>query len=649
MSKITELLPTIKTDEIALRDLSNLMVVVVGDKALTPEDYSAIVTWTHDPNNKDSAAAQFLLGIMSWFGDHGITRDKKLAVEHFEKSAALGCGLAHCALAEALLRIETEHQDIKTIISHLEQAILKDNRKAEYMLGCLFYADHIFCKRELRDEREIRVNIPIPKDFNRAFQLINSAHIKGFPIDHKLLGQMYYCGRGTVKNIEKALYHFDLAAAANDPTALGSLGRIYSTDETVKDLKKAFDYYQRAAQLGDIEALVQMGDAYDNESSWNSVVKEDKEMAFKYYLAAANNGHVAAQNNVGWAYHNGFGVAVNFEQAIAWYQKSAAQNNTIALMNLGNLQSDDKKTPASFINFNSALQSYRRAAELGCKFAQYKLGRLYQYGHLSWGLAANREQSKLHFLKAAEQNHVDAQFELGRMLEAELKKNPENLEVRQSVEQWFLRAHQNGHRIASLKLAQFYFIFEDYKKARELFHHVVEKSNHNLQDAYVRESIVQLAYMKEFGLGEERNLAQAYLDLQTLVNDTEENISAVIFEALARTCEKQGNEKEAFEWYLKAGRQFSATAIEKIIEIYTSKGSPDDLSQAEFWKTRLLPAFMIPRIIEDDCCPSSCIPLREKRSEPAPLLAQFTNASTNAPQVLPPPRVGDQRRSADLR
>lgn len=57
-------------------------------------------------------------------------------------------------------------------------------------------------------------------------------------------------------------------------------------------------------------------------------VAQNYQQAFAWYQKAANQGFADAQNNLGVMYANGKGVAKDYQQAKAWWQKVLAQPDT---------------------------------------------------------------------------------------------------------------------------------------------------------------------------------------------------------------------------------------------------------------------------------------------------------------------------------
>jgi len=57
--------------------------------------------------------------------------------------------------------------------------------------------------------------------------------------------------------------------------------------------------------------------------------------AYCYLKPLAERGDNRAQYTLGWMYHNGYGLRINDEKALAWWKKAAAQKDPDALFALG--------------------------------------------------------------------------------------------------------------------------------------------------------------------------------------------------------------------------------------------------------------------------------------------------------------------------
>ena len=80
------------------------------------------------------------------------------------------------------------------------------------------------------------------------------------------------------------------------------------------------------------------------------------------YKVGAEGGLALCQNQVGFMYSMGRGVAVDYQQARAWFEKAAAQDFPNAVGALGVMYHDgDGVTPSR----RRARELYQRAIELG--------------------------------------------------------------------------------------------------------------------------------------------------------------------------------------------------------------------------------------------------------------------------------------------
>jgi tetratricopeptide (TPR) repeat protein len=135
---------------------------------------------------------------------------------------------------------------------------------------------------------------------------------------------MYYNGKGTERDLEKAFEWYLKAAESNkksekNPAYPYSLGRMYYNGEgTKQDLKKAMEWYANAADYGDKEAQAFLS-CYDK----NMVLTRQH---FEKCLKLAERGKAKAQYAVGILYSQNLGVEKDFNKAYEWLSKAAAQD-----------------------------------------------------------------------------------------------------------------------------------------------------------------------------------------------------------------------------------------------------------------------------------------------------------------------------------
>ncbi|MBI3551703.1 MAG: protein kinase [Elusimicrobia bacterium] len=161
-------------------------------------------------------------------------------------------------------------------------------------------------------------------------------------------------------------------------------------------------------------------------------------------LAAARAGNAAAQKRLGSAYKNGLGVQQDFNQAVFWYRKSAAQGDAEAQNSLGDLyQNEAQDTP----NLPEALKWYLKAAAQGNVDAQDSLGHMYQDG---LGVASSWSQAARWYRAAAMQGNADAQKNLGDIFR-------DGRGVRQDQERaayWYRKSAAQGNSTAQDSLGE---------------------------------------------------------------------------------------------------------------------------------------------------------------------------------------------------
>ena len=167
--------------------------------------------------------------------------------------------------------------------------------------------------------------------------------------------------------------------------------------------RAAFPRLLKDAEQGD--AAAQDHVAYLYMSGWG--VELNYNEALKWLEKAVSQGNASAQNHLGIMYHNGTCVACDLHKASELWEMAAQQGNANAMLNLGgNLgrKGWQKKGMARF----------KKEAEMGNSYAQLCLGWIYKYGK---GVMMNDSLAVKWFRKAAESGNAVGQWELGVMYE----------------------------------------------------------------------------------------------------------------------------------------------------------------------------------------------------------------------------------------
>jgi TPR repeat protein len=95
---------------------------------------------------------------------------------------------------------------------------------------------------------------------------------------------------------------------------------------------------------------------------------------------------------VGYNYERGIlGFQQNYEEAMQWYQKAAAQRNDVAVFRIGYISEQTK-------DYGQAMLWYQKAAAQGNSQAVFRIGYLYEHG---WGVTKDTSQALQWYQKAA--------------------------------------------------------------------------------------------------------------------------------------------------------------------------------------------------------------------------------------------------------
>lgn len=153
-------------------------------------------------------------------------------------------------------------------------------------------------------------------DYEKAIECYNKAIDEG---DEQLLyrlSSMYYSGKGTEVNYEKAFFYaLQADEKLNSADAQNLLGIMYETSTYLKqDKGKAEYYYKKAAENGSNSAKVNLGRFY----FWHYNDLNDDSKMYSLFLEAKNNSQVAKQY-MGLCYLKGRGIEKDEELGLQYF------------------------------------------------------------------------------------------------------------------------------------------------------------------------------------------------------------------------------------------------------------------------------------------------------------------------------------------
>lgn len=218
----------------------------------------------------------------------------------------------------------------------------------------------------------------------------------------KNLGDMYYEGTGTNKNLGEAFRCYEKGTEAGNSDATNMLGIMYGWGEYVSlDKRKAFELYKKAVELNDKNTTAVINLAYCYR--YGEGVAQDYYKAFELYKQAAEAGDVEAMADTADMLVDGKGVEQDKDKAFYWLKKSVDTGNddVRAIRNLAIAYHFGTGTPQ---NFSKAFDLYQRAANSGDGIAMNRIGLMYNKGQ---GVTQDDHIAFQWYVRAADAGNAD--------------------------------------------------------------------------------------------------------------------------------------------------------------------------------------------------------------------------------------------------
>ena len=171
---------------------------------------------------------------------------------------------------------------------------------------------------------------------------------------------------------------------------------------------------QPSAENKEEKGLFSFLNFWDKDTAKDEAIAQEAIVKQETYLEAitrkANEGSVEAQLSLGYMYLYGDKenkVEPDYEKSFEYYSMAAAQNDNVAINNLGSLFYSGIGTKR---NPYKAAQLFAKAAELGNSEAALNLAFLYISGS---GVSKDNEKAIKYFSQSASQGNITAGFMLG--------------------------------------------------------------------------------------------------------------------------------------------------------------------------------------------------------------------------------------------
>ena len=351
---------------------------------------------------KGDARAQYQLGILFEEGKYEKQNLKK-AFSLYKSSAESGYDSAYYNLARMYELGKGVLQNFSLAIGYYNKLEDKDHAENAFRLAHLYEAGlgaevnkpkavSLYLKALMLgyEGALIKVeNLPIdsladPKDVSYIYYKAG----KGDAQSQYLVGRMYEEGVGLEQNLSKAFENYLKSSEQDYAKAMIALGDMYAKGKQVnRNARLATKYYLKAASLGDEDAEKRLKTIdITNTLDPNSV---------DYLVYTANSGVAADQFKLYRKYFYGEGVAVDYDKALEYCQRSAANDYQPAIMTLANLY--DKGIIVSR-DPKSAFRYYRQAALLKNDSALFLIAEKYANGD---GVERSEARAVRYYLTAA--------------------------------------------------------------------------------------------------------------------------------------------------------------------------------------------------------------------------------------------------------
>lgn len=322
-------------------------------------------------------------------------------------------------------------QDYGQAASWFQEAVDKNHKYAQYSLGSLYYrgqgvsqnyaealrlyilsanqgnpyADYELAKM-YRDGVGTPVDTTISDQrfkaaFSGFYRLEKDSH------DDKLqyrLGQMFYIGTGTEKDVQTAVSYLGKSAQLGNVNAQYLLGKV-CLENGIGNPVQAVDWMIKAAEAGNAGAQYALGKLYRDGTH----MEKDIPKAMTMFTAAAEQKNEYAAYQLGKLYLTGTDIAKNVPEAVKWLTLSSDLGNAYAGYSLAKLYLTGDGVPK---NVGEAIRLFTLSAEQKNEFAAYQLGKIYLQGE---DVPKDVDAAIRWLTASAEQGNQYAQYALGKL------------------------------------------------------------------------------------------------------------------------------------------------------------------------------------------------------------------------------------------
>lgn len=178
-------------------------------------------------------------------------------------------------------------------------------------------------------------------------------------------------------------------------------------------------------------------------------VEQSDRKAFEIWSHAAASGNLDAKNGLGYLYENGRGAPRDPVRARALYTECAKEGSAKAQFNLARLLA--RGADGVERNLNEAIKWYEKSAAAGLVEAQVALGKIYYFGEME-GIPQDYEKAGRYIEAAANQGNAWAENALGALFEFGYARKQDFGEAAK----WYRKAAEQNDGLAQANLGLLY-------------------------------------------------------------------------------------------------------------------------------------------------------------------------------------------------
>lgn len=426
------------------------------------------------------ARDQYDVGYALQYGK-GIAKNITEAVYWYKQSAEQGCKYGQFWLAQCYWHGTGVEENREIAAKYYLQAYENGYHDAGYKL--------VECYND-----GIGINKNTIKDFLEKWIILDEENNDDFLFT---LGEMYFYGNLVEKDYAKAVKCFEKAKDGCEYHMYYHLAECYFYGLGVeRNLDSAIENYQLGAYNENMYREKAFNKMYELllQGHWNDKIED----LLHNIIDDAENGYEKAQLMLANCYYNGYGVDVDYTEALSWREKAAEAGDIQAQLLIAQQYFAGIGTLKDVKN---AIHWYNLAAENGNTEAQYQLAEFFEVG--TDGVRKNLSTAFYWYKKAAEADNVDAILKVGKMYDS-------GIGTSQNVDKavyWYEKAAKRNYIDAMFALANIYlYNYRDIEKCISTYETILELTRNNKLKALI---MTKLGEFYSLGIGVKKDSYKA--------------------------------------------------------------------------------------------------------------------------------------------